>query len=743
MDALRDQQYPDSALDFTQSRRQFLKLGVISVTAAAGGGMLLSFALPAAAQSGPITATPAAPTFGDFEPDGFIRIDHNGQVTLIMPKVEMGQGVYTSIPMLIAEELEVALDQVQLEAAPPNEKLYSDPNLGGQLTGGSTSIRYAWDPMRRAGAIARSLLISAAAQQWQVDPASCHAERGSVMHAGSQRSAAYGTLVDAAAKLPVPTTVALKDPKDFKLIGTMAKRLDSPDKVNGRAQFGLYIRLPGMLYAVVAGSPVIGGKLAQVDDSVAKTLPGVRQIVRLDNAVAVVGDHTWAAKRGLAALKIEWHEGSNATLSSADLIADLAAASQRTGAVARKDGDPATLLAHAEKKVEAIYQQPFLAHATMEPINCTVQVTADGCDIWVGTQVPTFVRDVAIKLTGLPAEKIRVHNFLLGGGFGRRLEVDGVAQAIRIALQVKAPVKMLWTREEDIQHDMYRPYYYDQISAALDSDGRPVAWSHRIVGSSVMARFAPPAFKNGLDPDAVEVAADPPYDLPNIYVDYVRQEPRGVPTAFWRGVGPTRGTFVVESFIDELSASAKVDPVKYRLDLLGKSPRAKHVLQLASQAAGWGNPALAEPGYRNGRGVSVMHAFGSFLSMVADVAINPQGEVRVQRVVCAVDCGMVVNPNTIEAQIQGGVIFGITAALYSEITFKDGRVQQSNFNDYPMLRIDQTPLIEVHLVKSAEAPGGIGEPGTAALAAAVTNAIFAATGKRVRTLPVGQQLQSV
>jgi len=407
MESLRDQHGADAALDFTQSRRQFLKLGIVSVTTATGGGMLLSFTLPATAQSGP--ATSAGPAAGDFAPDGFIRIDHNGQVTLIMPKVEMGQGVYTSIPMLIAEELEVALDQVQLEAAPPNEKLYSDPNLGGQLTGGSTSIRYAWDPMRRAGAVARTLLIGAAAQQWQVDPSSCHAERGSVIHADSQRRATYGALVDAAAKLPVPTTVALKDPKDFKLIGTTAKRLDSPDKVNGRAQFGLDIRLPGMLYAVVAGSPVIGGKLARVDDSVAKTLPGVRQVVRLENAVAVVGDHTWAAKRGLAALKIEWHEGSNAKLSSADLIADLAAASQHTGAVARKDGDPATLLAHATNKVDAVYQQPFLAHATMEPMNCTVQVTANGCDIWVGTQVPTFVRDAAIKLTGLPAEKIRVH----------------------------------------------------------------------------------------------------------------------------------------------------------------------------------------------------------------------------------------------------------------------------------------------------------------------------------------------
>jgi len=727
---------PASTASLNPARRQFLKLGAIGVSAAAGGGLLLGFSWSAAAQDAPATSG------ASFAPNGFIRIDQAGKVTLIMPKVEMGQGVYTSIPMLIAEELEVGLDQVQLQAAPPDEALYTDPLLGGQLTGGSTSIRYAWTPMRQAGAVARSLLITAAAQQWQVDPASCHAAQGNVIHAASQRSAAYGTLVEAAAKLPVPTNVVLKDPKDFKLVGTTAKRLDSPEKVNGSAQFGLDIRLPGMLYAVAASSPVVGGKLATVDDSVTKTLPGVRQVVRLEHAVAVVGDHTWAAKQGLAALKVEWYEGVNAKLSNADLIADLAQAAQRTGAVARKEGDPATLLANSSKKVESIYHQPFLAHATMEPINCTVQINPDSCEIWVGTQVPTRVRDAAMKLTGLPADKIHLHNFLLGGGFGRRLEVDGVVQAIQIAQQVKAPVKLTWTREQDIQHDMYRPYYYDQISAALDSDGRPVAWSHRIVGSSIMARFAPPAFKNGLDPDAVEVAADPPYDLPNIYVDYVRQEPRGVATAFWRGVGPTRGAFVVESFIDELAANAKVDPVKYRLDLLDKSPRAKAVLTLATQAAGWGNTALAEPGYRNGRGVSVMHAFGSFFSMVADVAVSPQGEVRVQRVVCAVDCGMVVNPDTVEAQIQGGIIFGITAALYSEITFKDGRVQQSNFNDYPMLRIDQAPLIEVHITKSAEAPGGIGEPGTAALGPALANAIFAATGTRVRTLPVGSQLRT-
>ena len=701
------------------NRRTFLKLGV-SVGAAVGGGLLLGFSLPAASQGEAPQGKSViggdgneAPQSGVFEPNAFVQIDAAGKVTLIIPKVEMGQGIYTSIPMLIAEELEVPLDSVVIDHAPPNEKLFMDPLLGGQLTGGSTSIRYAWEPMRKAGATARVMLISAAAQQWQVDPATCHAEKGEVVHAASSRRIGYGQLVDAAAKLPAPQNVPLKDPKDFKLIGTAAKRLDSPEKVDGTAMFGLDVRVPGMVYAAIVNSPVFGGTLASVDDTNAKKIPGVRQVIRLDNGVAVIGDHTWAAKRGAAALDIKWNEGRGADFSTAKVVQQLAEASKRDGAVARKDGDVKKGFNDAKTRVDAVYQQPFLAHATMEPVNCTVSVRADGCDIWVGTQVPTRAVDTAVKITGLTADKITVHNHLLGGGFGRRLETDFIAQALKVGKQVSTPVKVTYTREEDVQHDMYRPSYYDVISAGLDASGKPVAWQHRIVGSSVMARFAPPAFKNGLDPDAVEVAADLPYDLPNQFIDYVRQEPMDVPTAFWRGVGPTRGTFVVESFMDELAAQAKVDPVKYRHDLLGKTPRAQNVLDVAAREAGWGNT----PPKGQGRGVSVMHAFGSFF-------------------------GMVVNPNTIEAQIQGGIIFGITAALYSEITIKDGRVEQSNFTDYRMLRIDQTPPIEVHIVKSSEAPGGIGEPGTAALAPALTNAIFSATGKRLRQLPVGRQLQS-
>ncbi len=729
------------------SRRTFLKYGM-TLGAAAGGGLLLGFSVSAGAQqkSGnaargvKIGDTAPLPQPGVLTPNAFIRIDRRGGVTLIMPKVEMGQGVYTSIPMLIAEELEVPLSNVALDHAPPNAKLYGDPLLGGgQLTGGSTSIRYAWQPMREAGATARVLLVTAAAQRWKVDPATCHAQQGAVVHAATGRRIGYGELVDAAANMPLPTGVKLKSPAEFTLVGKPTNRLDSPQKVDGTARFGFDAHPAGMRYAAIVHCPVLGGTLASVDDTNAKKVPGVRQIVKLKHAVAVVGDHTWAAKSGAAALDLKWDAGESATLSTKDIVDDLAAAAKKDGAVAHKEGDAAKAFGASKQRLDAVYEQPFLAHATMEPMNCTVHVRRDGCDVWVGTQVPGFAAQAAQKVTGLPPEKITVHNHLIGGGFGRRLEVDMIVQALEIGKQVDAPVKVFWTREEDVQHDMYRPYYYDRISAGLDANGKPIAWQHRIVGSSILARFVPGSVQNGVDDDAVEVAAQLPYAIPNQLVDYVRQEPRTVPTAFWRGVGATRGTFVVESFIDELASQVHADPVQYRRDLLrGKSPRAANVLEVAVRAAGWGDPLPKG----EARGVSVMHAFGSYLSMVAHVRVDPRGQVTVKRVVCAVDCGMTVNPRTIEAQIEGGVVFGISAVLYGEITLKDGRVEQSNFTDYRVLRMNETPPIEVHIVQSTEAPGGIGEPGTAALAPAVTNAIFAATGKRVRKLPVGDQLKT-
>ncbi|MBF5040463.1 xanthine dehydrogenase family protein molybdopterin-binding subunit [Methylophilus sp. 13] len=719
-------------------RRDFLKIAA-TVSATTAGGMLLSISLPALGQSKQTQPYSELETGKDvLAPNGFIKIDTKGEVTMIMPKVEMGQGVYTSIPMLLAEELEVDLPSVKLEHAPPNEKLYADALLGAQVTGGSTSIRALWEPMRQAGAVCRSLLIAAAAQQWKVAESSCYAKSGVVYHDASGRELGYGELVKVASTLPVPKQVALKDPKDFKLIGTAAKRLDTPDKVNGLAKFGIDAHPDNVKFAVIATSPVFGGTLASVDDSRALKMPGVLQVVKVDNAVAVIARNTWAAKRGLGALDIQWNEGNSTAVKTSDLVNDLREASKKPGAVAKKQGNATSAYKKADKTLSVEYEQPFLAHATMEPMNCTVEVSASGCDLWVGTQIPTFAQGMAAKTLNIPVEKVRLHNFLIGGGFGRRLEFDGVVQAVKIAKLVKGPVKVIWTREEDIQHDMFRPYYFDRISAGLDANGKPVAWSHRIVGSSIMARFAPPLVKNGVDPDAVEVSAEPPYDLPNLYVDYVRVEPRDVPTAFWRGVGPTRGTFVVESFIDELAHLAKVDPVKYRLDLLGKTPRLKNALQLAVSKSDWGKP-LAKG---QGRGVSVMHAFGSFLAMVVDVTVNDQGEVKVDRVVSAVDCGMTVNPDTVIAQIQGGVIFGLTAVLYNEITIEHGRVQQTNFNDYRMLRINEAPAIDVHLIKSAEAPGGIGEPGTAAIGAALANAVFSATGKRIRKLPIGHQLKA-
>lgn len=708
------------------SRRTFLK-----VSAVAGGGLLLSFLLPGMIGSRDMAG---ATTAEQFMPNAFIRINRDGRVTLIMPYVEMGQGTYTSIPMLIAEELEVDLAHVSLEAAPPDERHYANSIFHIQATGGSTSVRASWKPLRRAGATARLMLLSAAAKTWKVDPLSCRARKGEVIHVTSGRRLAYGALVDRAAKVPMPSHVVLKDPKDFTLIGTSAKRLDSPDKVNGTAQFSIDIKVPGMKIATVAACPVFGGRLAAVDESKAKKIEGVHQVVRLDHAVAVIADHMWAAKQGLAALDIEWDEGPNARLNTSDIVQQLEAALLRPGVIAREDGDVAKAMAGAAQQVEAVYEMPFLAHATMEPVNCTVHVRKDSCDVWVGTQVLARAQATVAEVTGLPVEKIRVHNQLLGGGFGRRLEVDFITLAAQIAKQVEGPVKVVWTREEDIQHDVYRPYYYDRMAAGLDDEGMPVAWTHRSTGSSIYARWHPPAFKDGLDPDVLEGAAKPPppYALPHMLMEYMRQEPPGIPTGFWRGVGPTHNVFVVESFIDELAAAAKKDPVEYRRALLGPSPRAQAVLDLAAEKAGWGQ-SLPEG---HGRGVSVQFVFGSYVAQVAEVQVAKNGEVRVIRVVCAVDCGVVVNPDTVRAQMEGGIIFGLTAALFSEITLKNGRVEQSNFNDYRIMRINEAPAIEVYLVESAEAPGGIGEPGTSAVAPALTNAIFAATGKRIRKLPV-------
>jgi isoquinoline 1-oxidoreductase beta subunit len=709
--------------DAALTRRGFLHAGL-----AVGGALVVGFHLP--------SANGAQAKKAMFAPNAFIRIDQQGKVTLIMPQVEMGQGVYTSVAMILAEELDAAFDQVTLEAAPPNDKLYGNPIFGLQVTGNSNSIRSFWLPLRKAAAGARAMLVQAASQQWKVEPSSIRTEKSEAIHDVSGRRVGYAALIDRAQGLTAPKDPPLKDVKDFKLIGSPLKRLDTPDKVNGKAQYGIDVMPQGVKFATLAACPVFGGTVGHVDDAKAKIVPGVRQVIVLNDVVAVVGDHMWAAKQGLAALDIAWSEGPHAAVSSDDVWKQLRAASNTEGAVAKSVGDISKGLAQGDL-LEAAYEVPFLAHATMEPMNCTVHVTPTSCEVWVGSQVISRVQATAAKVTGLSLDKVTAHNHLIGGGFGRRLETDMIASAVEIAKQVDGPVKVVWTREEDIQHDVYRPVYRDTLSATV-SNGRIVGWKHRITGSSVIARWLPPAFQKGIDIDAIDSAADIPYDIPNLRVEYVRNEPPAVPTGFWRGVGPNNNVFAIESFMDELAKKSNKDPVAFRRGLLDKSPRLKAALELAATKAGWGNPLPA----RTGRGIAVQVAFGSFIATVAEAEVDADGEVRVHRIVSAVDTGIVVNPDTVVAQLQGGLIFGLTAALYGKITIAKGRVQQSNFNDYRMLRINETPPIEVHLIKSGEAPGGIGETGATAAPPALGNALFAATGIRLRRLPIDRDVLS-
>jgi isoquinoline 1-oxidoreductase subunit beta len=712
------------------SRRGLLQGGLAT-------GFMLAFHVPlrAAPVNEPEQASDS--TEGKFAPNAFIRIDHSGKTTLVMPQVEMGQGVYTAVAMILAEELDADYTQIALEHAPPNDKLYANPVFGIQVTGNSNSIRAFWKPLRVAGASARAMLVQAAAEQWQVDPTSCTASNGKVVHAASGRALAYGELVDAASDVPRPQNPPLKDPKDFVLIGKPLKRFDTPGKTNGEVIYGIDAMLPGMKFATLAQCPVFGGKVAHVDDSAAKSVPGVRQVVVLDDLVAVVGDHMWAAKEGLRALVITWNEGANARISSNDIWEDLRAASKNEGVVAKSVGDIAKGLS-AGDKFEAEYELPFLAHATMEPMNCTVHLTTGACEIWTGTQVITRVQAAAAQAAGVPLDKVTVHNHLLGGGFGRRLEPDMVASAVRIARHVDGPVKVVWTREEDIQHDVYRPVYRDIISASL-SGGKIVAWKYRITGAAILARWLPPAFQKGIDIDAVDSAVDIPYDIPNLQVEYVRAEPPAVPTGFWRGVGPNNNVFAIECFMDELARKAGMDPIAFRRGMLAKQPRFKAALDLVAEKSDWGKPLPA----RVGRGVCLQPSFGSFTATVVEAEVDNQGEVHLRRVTSAIDTGIAVNPDTIAAQMQGALIFGLTAALFGEITIEKGRVQQSNFNDYRMLRIDEVPRVDVHVIKSSEDPGGIGETGTNAGPPALRNAIYAATGVALRRLPIDRSALAV
>jgi isoquinoline 1-oxidoreductase beta subunit len=676
-----------------------------------------------------------------FAPNAFIRIDATGPVRLVMPQVEMGQGIYSGACALLAEELEIGMDQIKIEHAPPSDALYGVPALGQQATGGSTSTRAQWGVLREAAAIARTMLVTAAANRWHVDPADCAVHRGVVSHDKSGRKLSFGALAAAAAALPIPTKVTLKEPGSFSLIGKPLRRVDSADKVIGATQFGIDARVPGMKIATVRGCPTFGGKLKSVQDERARQIPGFIQVLKLDNAVAVVGENFWAAKRGLDALDIEWDLGANANLTTADLVDGLAQASRNAPIIiGRKRGEkPAT-----GRTIEALYQLPLLAHAPMEPLNTTVHVTGDKCEIWVGTQVPTRCVAAAVKVTGLSENQIVVNNHYIGGGFGRRLEADSVEQAVAFAKQVSYPLKIIWTREQDIQHDIPRPMYYDRISAVLGSDGRPVWYEDHITGASVLARWAPPAMgKDGMDDDLIECAAETPYDIANMHVDWARFDmPAGLDIGWWRGVGPTHNLFVIESFMDELAHAAGKDPVEYRRSLLGNNPRARAVLDLAAGKIGWGSGALqGDPAAaRVARGVAMGSPFGSHICVIVEAQVSPQGAIRLRRVVAALDCGIAVNTSSVEAQVQGGVIFGLSAALYSGITLKNGAIEQSNFHDYRILRINEAPLVEVYRVQNNESPGGLGEVGTAIAAPALANAIFAATGVRLRQLPIDPKL---
>ncbi|PYP43407.1 MAG: twin-arginine translocation pathway signal protein [Gemmatimonadetes bacterium] len=703
------------------TRRDFLEAAGV-----AGAGLIISFHVPASGRR--LEPAAAAP----FAPNAWLRIGADESVLVVVDRSEMGQGVTTSLPMLLAEELEADWSKVRIESAPA-DKAYINPMFGMQGTGGSTSVRAAYTPLRKAGAAAREMLLAAAAETWGVDKSTCRAEKGAVIHTPTNRRLTYGKLVAKAATVPLPHDVPLKDAKDWKILGTRVKRLDSPPKVDGSAQFGIDVKAPGLLVAVVARSPVFGGKVKGFDAASAKAVPGVKHVVQISTGVAVVADGYWSAKKGRDALTVTWDEGPTGSVSSTTISQLFGQKAEQTGAVARHDGDAPGALPGAATKLDATYELPFLAHATMEPMNCTAHVRADGVDIWAPTQFQTGAQGLGAGIGGVPPEKVKVHTTYLGGGFGRRFELDFIKEALETSKATGVPVKVIWSREDDTRNAQYRPACYHRLQAGLDASGQPVAWAHRVVAPSIMARVFPDTVKNGLDEEAVEGGVGMPYAVPNVHVDYVLTD-TGIPVGFWRSVNNSYNAFVVESFIDELAHAAKKDPYEYRRDLLGKAPRHLGALNLAASKAGWGTPLPAG----RSRGIAVYKAFESYVAEVAEVSVGPDGAPRVHRVVCAVDCGPVVNPDIVDAQMQSAIVYGLTAALWGEITIDKGRVQQSNFHDYRMLRLAEMPVVEVHIVPSTDAQGGVGEPGTPPIAPAVCNALFVLTGKRIRRLPIGK-----
>jgi isoquinoline 1-oxidoreductase subunit beta len=706
-------------------RREFLKAG-----AALGGGLLISLYVPefvSAARAADSAAKPVAL-------NAFVCIGTDDSVTVISNHSEMGQGIYTSLPMLLNEELEADWARIRVESSPV-DAVYNHTVFGIMMTGGSTTTNSEYDRFRKMGAMARIMIIAAAAQSWNVDPQSCRAEKSYVIHTPTGRRASYGSVAEAASKIAPPKDIPLKDPKDFTLVGKPMHRLDTPSKTNGTAQFGLDVYIPGMLTAVVARAPVFGGKVVSFNADQAKAIPGVVNVVQVPSGVAVIAKGFWPAKLGREKLEINWDEGPGAGISTVEMREKYSAMSKTPGLVAKKVGDPAVALAGAAKTITAEYEVPYLAHCMMEPLNTVVDLHEDRCEIWTGSQFQTGDRAAAAKVAGLKPEQVTLHTMLLGGGFGRRANVasDFVTEATEVAKAAKAPVKVVWTREDDIRGGWYRPMWYDHFAAGLDASGNPVAWTHTIVGQSIMTgtMFESFGVKDGIDSTSVEGAADILYGIPNLQVE-LHTTKNEVPVQWWRSVGHSHTGFSVEAFLDEVAHAGGKDPYQLRRTLLANEPRMLAVLDLAAQNANWGS---ALPAGR-ARGIATHFSFDSYVAQVAEVSVEKDGTVRVHRVVAAVDCGRTVNPDTVKGQIEGGIIFGLTAALKTEITLEKGRVQQRNFNDYPMVRMFESPVIEVFIVPSTEHPTGVGEPGVPPVAPAVANAIFAATGKRVRRLPI-------
>jgi len=707
-------------------RREFLK-----TSAAITGGLCIAAYVP---ELGAGARELAAVPQGTFAPNAFVRIAPDDTVTVIVNHSEMGQGVYTSLPMLLNEELEADWSKIKIEAAPVDPS-YNHTIYGVQMTGGSSTTPSEWERFRKMGAMARMMLVEAAATKWNVPPESCHVAKGFVIHAESSKKASYGSLTEAASQLKPPPNIPLKDPAKFTLVGKPTRRLDTPSKINGTAQFGLDVKIPGMLFAVVARPPVFGGKVSHVDSADTAKVPGVRSVKEIPSGVAVIADRYWAAKLGRDKLKIRWDDGENAGLSTSKMTEEFSKTSSSPGNIARKNGDPQGALSSAAKTITAEYDVPYLAHAMMEPLNCVVDLRADSCELWTGTQFETVDRAAAAKVAGLPPEKVKVNTTLLGGGFGRRANPasDFIVEAVHVAKVAKAPVKVVWTREDDLAGGWYRPKWHDRFAAGLDAEGNPVAWTHTIVGQSIMAgtAFEPMTVKNGVDSTSVEGAADILYGIPNLQVDL--HTPRiGVPVQWWRSVGHSHTGFSVEAFLDEVANAGKKDPYELRRKLLAKEPRMLAVLNLAAEKANWGKPLPKGVA----RGIATHFSFETYVAQVIEASVEKNGNVKVHRVVCAVDCGRVINPDIVKAQMEGGIVFGLTAALKTEITLENGRVQQKNFHDYQMLRMFESPLIEVHIVPSDVSPTGVGEPSVPPVAPALTNAIFAATGKRIRSLPI-------